>query len=85
MLPFTTYNIPESGFSAPPSTKAWLWMVVDQPPADTEKAMLDKMASALKANPEEDLFTLCLPPDAHVSVTDVDVSQIKLIISYWLI
>lgn len=82
MLPFTTYSIPESGKNGIAKNEKWLCMIVDQVLSDTDKNLLDKISSALKADFDKDVY--CFHHDTFDNnyTPATDLSGMKLIISF---
>lgn len=82
MLPFTTYNIPESPEKKTPPLARWLWVIVGTPLSVTEEELLYKICAALKADFSKDV--------SMISRDDLDTSAMtfppgidpKLIISF---
>jgi hypothetical protein len=84
MLPFTTYSIPESNKSGIPKNEKWLCLIVDQALSDTDKDLLFKISSALKADFDRDVFCFHDDPSDKNSSPGTDLSGMKLIISFGL-
>lgn len=82
MLPFTTYSIPESKKNSIQENEKWLCMIIDQPPADSDKELLHKISSALKADFNTDVICIHYDASNHNSLPDINHSGLKLIISF---
>lgn len=82
MLPFTTYSIPESVKNGFPKNEKWLWMLVDQALSDSDKELLNKISSALKADFDTDVYCFHHDTTNKNSIPDQDLSGVKLIISF---
>ena len=82
MLPFTTYSIPESGKNGFQNNGKWLCMLLDQPLSDTDLELLQKIASALKADFTKDVYCVQSDVSKNNPVQDTDLSGMKLIISF---
>lgn len=82
MLPFTTYSIPESVKNGFPKNEKWLCMLVDQALSDTDKELLNKISSALKADFDTDVYCFHHDNSNKNSIPDKDLSGMKLIISF---
>ena len=82
MLPYTTYRIPESVKNGFPKNEKWLWMLVDQALSDSDKELLNKISSALKADFDTDVYCFHHDTTNKNSIPDQDLSGVKLIISF---
>lgn len=82
MLPYTTYNIPESLDIKPPSGDQWLWIIIDNEPGDEEKTLLAKISNALNADFEQDTYCLQIASGDTKSLAAYDGPKPKLMISF---
>lgn len=82
MLPFTTYSIPESVKNDIPQTEKWLCMLVDQALSGTDKELLQKISSALKADFDQDVYCFVHDASDKNHYPRPDLSGVKLIISF---
>jgi hypothetical protein len=82
MLPYTTYQIPETSDNKTIISGKWLWMIVRQPLSPQEEDLLLKIAAALKADFVKDV--VCLPQDAPeaVALPSSGTTEPRLIISF---
>jgi hypothetical protein len=82
MLPFTTYSIPEPAKNSIPKNRKWLCMLVDQALSEADKDLLYKISSALKADFETNVYCFHHDTSDKNSSPDIDLSAIKLFISF---
>lgn len=82
MLPYTTYQIPESNKDQTDHSGKWLWMVVPDAISDDQRELLDKISAALKADMNTDVFLLNCAPGETVSLSDSAESQPSLVVSF---
>ncbi len=82
MLPFTTYNIPESSERKTSISAQWLWIVVDKQLSPEENDLLQKICTALKADSTEDVFVFNAGPLQPVSISALASGHLKLIVSF---
>jgi len=82
MLPFTTYNIPDSAFEDTlPKTK-WLAIVYGHSFSAEDEDLLEKICTALKAKYPDDVYKIQLDPNDDISIASLDESGIKLVLSF---
>ena len=82
MLPFTTYNIPETSVRETPLPTKWLWIIVRSRLSPSDEDLLTKICSALKADFSNDVHQLSLDPDEKISITSMAEADPRLIISF---
>ncbi len=82
MLPFTTYTIPESPAGETLPAKKPVWFVLPHAVTDAEKVLLEKIASALKADFHAGVHCYILPAEGQVSLSGMYTLAPKLLISF---
>ncbi|MDZ4748630.1 MAG: hypothetical protein SH808_09090 [Saprospiraceae bacterium] len=82
MLPYTTYQIPETDKNQTEDPDKWLWMIISSPLTEADTDLLLKISSALKADFAKDVYCLQLPPHEGISLASLTHSKPKLIISF---
>jgi hypothetical protein len=82
MLPFTTYNIPESPEKKTPASAKWLWVFVGAPLSIPEEELLNKICTALKADFSEDVSMISMEDLYNSTLTFPPGIDPKLIISF---
>ncbi len=82
MLPYTTYNIPESPEKTPPVSDKWLWIVTDQNCTDQDNELLEKIAAALNADFLQNAYCHQISSDQPLSLADIKGAKPRLIISF---
>ena len=82
MLPFTTYNIPETSFHKTPSAGQWLWIITNKALSEDDQALLKKICGALKSENETQVFYLMADNGSHYSLASLINSETRLIISF---
>lgn len=82
MLPFTTYNIPESPEIKTPQNENWLWIVLNATPATEEYDLLQKIVLALKADMQKDVFLLELNDKTAGILATLPNHNPKLVLSF---
>jgi hypothetical protein len=85
MLPFTTYNIPETAIKETPQPENWLWIVLNQPITPDQEELLQKICQALNADFAKDIFILVCSPSQSISIAELDAKKIKLILSFGIL
>jgi len=82
MLPFATYNIPESAKDRTAWDGKWLWILTGDKLSEEDKDLLQKICSALKASfPDEVLLIESTAKDENFFNPAHD-NQLKLILSF---
>lgn len=81
MLPFTTYNIPESPEKETLISAKWLWIITGKPLLAPEEELLLKICSALKADFLVDVHVRELQSTDTISLSSLS-EDIRLIISF---
>ncbi|HUR31027.1 MAG TPA: hypothetical protein VMZ69_06315, partial [Saprospiraceae bacterium] len=82
MLPFTTYNIPESIFKETLPSAKWLGIVYGPTLSADDEDLLQKICTALKANYPDDIFKFQLDPLKDTSLSSMNESDLKLVLSF---
>ncbi len=82
MLPFTTYNIPETSEKETPPSSKWLWIVVSDPLSPDDEDLLRKICTALKADFNEDVHVYQADQFLNISFSSLTYEELKLIISF---
>ena len=82
MLPYTTYQIPENGKTETAAGSPWLWMLFSKPLNEAEKDFVLKISAALKAEFNQDVYSMICNPDQPISVPSGPGSKPKLILSF---
>lgn len=82
MLPFTTYNIPESTKRKTPFESKWLWVIRGQAFSATDEELLLKICSALKSDFSSDVLVQEVKADEKISLATFSNSNKELVISF---
>lgn len=82
MLPYTTYNIPETPIQTPADSGKWLWIIVGPVLSEKDKELLAKISSALNADFNLHTHCLQLDIDQSISLAEADSFNPDLIISF---
>ena len=82
MLPYSTYNIPENQRTDDPDEGKWLWMITDKPLAEDDLELLQKIASALKADFNSEVHCLHLHEDETISQISFPVNRHGLVLCF---
>lgn len=82
MLPYTTYHIPETPDRQTGISGQWLWLIVRNPLSAAEEDLLQKIATALKADLSADVHRITFDPAAPVSLSTMSNQQPKLVVSF---
>lgn len=82
MLPFTTYNIPESSSHKTPKVSQWLGIILDKPLNGPEEDLLKKICTSLKADFSKDVILVDDPVNEGASISLLHSANIKLVISF---
>lgn len=81
MLPFATYNIPETLKRETPLSHKWLWIVTGPEVLPAQEDLLQKIISALKAG-SADVLMIPIGPNESLSMSAIHQSNPQLIISF---
>lgn len=81
MLPFTTYQIPETPNNKTANFEHWLWVICQNPLTTAESELLDKITSALHASLDQHVFMITLAANTY-TLSEVDGTKPKLVISF---
>ena len=82
MLPFATYNIPETTIDKTAEDGKWLWILTGDKLSDDDNDLLQKICTALKASyPEEILLIDASTKEEYFFPSPYD-HQLKLILSF---
>jgi len=82
MMPFTTYIIPEPDKKEMPESEKWLWIVAAHTLTSGHEDLLQKICHALNADFSCDVHVLICDPSEPVSLSDFNVKNTSLIISF---
>lgn len=82
MLPYSTYNIPENPRTDDPVEGKWLWMITDKTLTAEDEALLQKIASALKADFNSEVHCLHLHEDETISQISFPGNRHGLVLSF---
>ncbi len=82
MLPYTTYQIPESIKNQEPSGTGWLWMIFRGPLSDTERDLIHKISAALQADFDKDVCCFYTSEETPLSLAELSKPAPKLVLSF---
>ena len=82
MLPFTTYQIPETAGHQTASTEQWLLIVVRSSETNASNDLLEKIAGALKADFSKNVYLLTLEIGERLNIREINALQPKLMLSF---
>jgi len=82
MLPFSTYNIPESLKEETHTSEKWLWIITSKEESVPGEALLEKIIAALKAELNSDVFRIQINKDDKISLSSIQSYYPKLVISF---
>ena len=82
MLPFTTYNIPESAFEDTLPKSKWLAIVYGPSLSAEDEDLLAKICLALKAKYPDDVFKLQLDQLDDITLASLGESGFRLVLSF---
>jgi len=85
MLPYTTYTIPERSTDKTPAAGHWLHFVADQAFSTAELDLVKKIAAALKADFNQDTFSIISSQQGDRHIQEVTSATTKLIISFGIL
>jgi hypothetical protein len=82
MLPFSTYNIPESRKEETHTSEKWLWIVTGREESGSSEALLQKIVSALKADLQTDVYQIRSDKEDPIALSTLQSYHPKLVISF---
>jgi|GEM_PF-1374146 len=84
MLPFTTYTIPETAENKTAHSEKWLLILSDRAFSPAQQDLIQKIATAVKADFDRDTTCLSNIEGPKFSIQDISGSSCQLIISFGL-
>lgn len=82
MLPFATYNIPESTKNRTAGEGKWLWILTATTLSEEDKDLLQKICTALKASYPDEVLLIEAPVKEENFFAHAHDNQLKLILSF---
>ena len=82
MLPFATYNIPETTVEKTGEDGKWLWILTGDKLSEEDNDLLQKICTALKASYPEEILLIEASINEENSFSSPYAHQLKLILSF---
>jgi len=82
MLPFSTYNIPESTKKKTDESAKWLAIIISKPLSAQNEDLLQKICSAINADFSTDTMLIQADSEQNISLSSVIHPGIKMVISF---